>query len=76
MAICLEKFFSRQFCLANFFSVGCHILFYILWMVRDAVLAQESATILGDEYIVLDTDTTEVLVGLNLVEVEELCAVT
>ena len=43
-------------------------------MVRNAVLAEESATILCDEHIVFNTDTSEVLVGLELVEIEELSA--
>ena len=54
-------------------SVGSHVVLYILWMIRNAVFAQESATVFGDEYIVLNSDTTEIFVGLNLVEVEEFC---
>ena len=44
-------------------------------MVRNAIFAYEAATIIGDEQIVLNTDTTEVLIGLQLVEVDELLAV-
>lgn len=58
------------------FLVGCHELLNIFWMIRYAVFAQESATIFGDEYIVLNSDTTEIFIGLNLVEVEEFCTVT
>lgn len=65
-----------DFYLKNLSSVSSHILLYILWMIWDAVGSEESATILGDEYIILDADTSEVFVGLNLVEVEELCTVT
>ena len=45
-------------------------------MVRYTVGSEESATILGDEYIILDTDASEVFVGLNLIEVEELGTMT
>ena len=41
-------------------------------MVGDALLAQEAATVLGDEDVVLNADTAEVLIGLQLVEVQEL----
>ena len=58
------------------FLVGCHELLNIFWMIRYAVFAQESATIFGDEYIVLNSDTTEIFIDLNLVEVEEFCTVT
>ena len=56
--------------------MGSHIVLYILWMVRYTVGSEESATILGDEYIILDTDASEVFVGLNLIEVEELSTMT
>ena len=45
-------------------------------MIRYAVFAKESASVLGDEYIVLYTYASEVLVCLNLVEVEEFGAVS
>ena len=44
-------------------------------MIRNALLSQESATVLGNQHIVLDTDTAKVLVGLDFVEVQELLAV-
>ena len=45
-------------------------------MIGDALGAKEAATILRDEDIVLDTDATEVLIGLQLVEVEEFLAMS
>ena len=45
-------------------------------MIRYAVLAKESASVLCDEDIVLYTYASEVLVGLNLVEVEEFGALS
>ena len=44
-------------------------------MIRNAFLAEEAASILCDEDIVLDTYTTEVLICLKHVKVEELSAV-
>ena len=44
-------------------------------MVGDALLAQEAAAVGGDEDVVLDADATKVLVGLQLVEVQEFSAV-
>ena len=54
----------------------CHKLLYILRMIGDAVGAEETATVLGDEHIVLDADTTEVFVGFQQVEVQELCTMS
>ena len=54
----------------------CHVFLYVFWMIRNAVFANESATIIGDEYIVFDADSTKVLVGLNLIKIEEFCTVT
>ena len=45
-------------------------------MVGDAALAEETAAVLGDEQVVLNADSTEVLVGLQLLVVEELLAMS
>ena len=45
-------------------------------MIRNALAAEESATILGDEDVVLNAHAAEVLVSLQLVEVQELLAVS
>ena len=70
------SFFRNCFFPGILFLVGCHELLNIFWMIRNAVFANESATILGDEYIVFDADSTKVLVGLNLIKIEEFCTVT
>ena len=41
----------------------------VVGIVGDAVLAEEAAAVVGDEDVVLDADATEVLVGLQQVEV-------
>ena len=43
-------------------------------MIRDTLRSEESATLLRDEDIVLDADATEVLIGLQLVEIQEFLA--
>ena len=43
-------------------------------MVRDALVAQEAATILGNQHVIFDADATKVLIGLQFVEVEEFFA--
>ena len=45
-------------------------------MVRDALGTEETAAVAGDEDIVLDAHTSEVLIGLQQVEVDELLAVS
>ena len=47
-----------------------------MYLIRYPVFAQEAASVGGDEDVVLDADASEVLVGLELVEVEELGAVS
>ena len=45
-------------------------------MIGDALRAKESATLLRDENVILDADAAEVLIRLELVEVDELLAVS
>jgi hypothetical protein len=49
-----------------------HEVFEILGMVGDALGTEESAAVLGDQQVVLNTDATEILVGLEFVEIKEL----
>ena len=56
-------------------TLFCHELFEFYDMVRDALVAQEATAVLGNQHVVLDADATKVLVGLQLVEVEEILAV-
>ena len=46
-----------------------HKVFEFCGVVGDALATQETASVLGDQHIVLDADATEVLVGLKFVEV-------
>ena len=52
-----------------------HNIFYLLGMVGDALRTEEAAAVGSDEQVVLNTDASEVLVGVEKVEVEELLAV-
>ena len=45
-------------------------------MVRDALGAEEATTVPRDQDIILDTDATEVLIRFQLLEVQELLAMT
>ena len=45
-------------------------------MVGYSVLSDKAATVFSDEHIVLNTDASEVLIGLEFVKVEELFAVS
>ena len=45
-------------------------------MVRDALRSEESAAVLGNQYIILDADAAKVLVGLQLLVVDKLLAVS
>ena len=56
--------------------VAGHEGLYVGGVVGYAVFADEATAVGGDEQVVLDAYAAEVLVGLNLVEVEELCTVT
>ena len=43
-------------------------------MIGYTVLAYEAAAVLCNQYVVLNTYAAEVLIGLNLVEIEEFLA--
>ena len=47
--------------------------FYVFGVVRHEFISKESATVVGDEYIVFDADTSEVFELFDFVKVEELC---
>lgn len=57
--------FFILFFIFNLLIIHCHKLLNILGVIRNSVFAQESATVLGNQDVVLDTDTTKVLVGLE-----------
>ena len=45
-------------------------------MIRDALLAEETAAVLRYQHVILNADASEVLVGLEFVEVQEFFAVS
>lgn len=47
--------------------------FYVFGVVRHEFISKESATVVGDEYIVFDADASEVFELFDFVKVEELC---
>ena len=53
-----------------------HERLHILRMVRYALASNESATVLRYEHIVFNSYASKVLVGLNLIKIEEFCTVT
>lgn len=61
--------FLREGDLGESFEEG----FYVFGVVRHEFISKESATGFGDEYIVFDTDTSEVFELFDFVKVEELC---
>ena len=54
------------------FLVVSHECFEFIRVVGDTLLAHEATAVLRDQQVVLDTDTAKVLIGLELVEVQEL----
>ena len=48
-----------------------HKLLHVFGVVGDALLAEEAAAVLSNKKVVFDAHTAEVLVGLQLVEVQE-----
>ena len=56
--------------------VLAHELLYVFWMIWDALLAEEAAAVACDENVVLDTDSTEILVCLQLLIVDEILVET
>ena len=56
--------------------VVSHKCFEFIRVVGDALRAEETATVLRDQDIILDADAAEVLIGLELVEVQELLAMS
>lgn len=47
--------------------------FYVFGVVRHEFISKESATVVGDEYIVFDADASKVFELFYFVKVEELC---
>ena len=60
--------------LLQFFNLSIFQSFNLLHMVWDALCAEETATVVGDENVVFDADAAEVLVGFQKVEIEEVLA--
>lgn len=56
--------------------VLAHELLYVFWMIWNALLAEEAAAVACDENVVLDTDSTEILVCLQLLIVDEILVET
>ena len=56
------------------FLISFHILLDILGVVWDSLFSEEAATIFGYEEVVLDADTTKVLVGFQEIIVDEILA--
>ena len=54
-----------------FFNYSISKLLHICRMIRNALFSEETAAILCNEDVVLNADTTEVLVGLQQVVVDE-----
>ena len=53
-----------------------HELFEFAYVIGDALVTQEAAAVLGNQYVVFNADATKVLVGFQLVEAEKILAVT
>ena len=51
----------------------CYVSLYIVYVVGDSILAQETASLCCDEDVVLQTDASKVLVGLYLIKADEFC---
>ena len=54
----------------------CYVSLYIVYVVGDSILAQETASLCCDEDVVLQTDASKVLVGLYLIKAEEFCTMS
>lgn len=56
--------------------VLAHEILNVFWMIWDTLLAEEAAAVACDENVVLDTDSTEILVCLQLFIVDEVLVET
>ena len=56
--------------------VLAHEILNVFWMIWDTLLAEEAAAVACDENVVLDTDSTEILVCLQLLIVDEVLVET
>ena len=56
--------------------VFCHIFLHVIGMIWNALLAEETASVLGDENVVFYTYSAKVLICLEQVEVDEFLAVS
>lgn len=54
----------------------CYVSLYVVYVVGDSILAQETASLCCDEDVVLQTDASKVLVGLYLIKAEEFCTMS